>query len=241
MSFMTPELEQKYVELKKIIRGYGSAVVAFSGGIDSSLVAYVAGQVLGKKALAVTSGSASLKRTDLALSQRLSEDWGIAHQIIVTDELSKADYRANPTNRCFHCKTSLYTELEDITRAQGYAHILNGTNLDDLGDHRPGLIAADNHAVKSPLVEAGFHKSDIRALAKYLGLENADKPQAACLSSRFPYGTAINQALLAQVEAAENVLASYGFSQFGSVTMATWPAWKFFAKSLSWRCSIETP
>ena len=214
MFYMTTELEQKYQALLQIMRGYDSAIVAFSGGIDSSLVAYVAGQVLGDKALAVTSGSASLKRTDLALSKRLSEDWGIAHQIIVTDELSKADYRANPTNRCFHCKTSLYTELEDIARAQGYAHILNGTNLDDLGDHRPGLIAADNHAVKSPLVEAGFHKSDIRTLAKHLGLENADKPQAACLSSRFPYGTAINQALLAQVEAAENVLASYGFSQF---------------------------
>ena len=196
------------------MRGYDSAIVAFSGGIDSSLVTYVAGQLLGKKALAVTSGSASLKRTDLALSKRLSADWGIAHQIIVTDELSKADYRANPTNRCFHCKTSLYTELHDMARAHGYTHILNGTNLDDLGDHRPGLIAANNHAVKSPLVEAGFHKADVRALAKHLGLENADKPQAACLSSRFPYGTAINQELLAQVEAAENVLADYGFSQF---------------------------
>jgi uncharacterized protein len=196
------------------MRGYDSAIVAFSGGIDSSLVAYVAGQVLGDKALAVTSGSASLKRTDLALSKRLSDDWGIAHQIIVTDELTKADYRANPTNRCFHCKTSLYTELDGIARTRGYTHILNGTNLDDLGDHRPGLIAADNHAVKSPLVAAGFHKADIRALAKHLGLENADKPQAACLSSRFPYGSAINQELLAQVEAAENVLAEYGFSQF---------------------------
>jgi len=214
MSSMTPELEQKYHALLQIMRGYDSAIVAFSGGIDSSLVAYVAGQVLGDKALAVTSGSASLKRTDLALSKRLSDDWGIAHQIIVTDELTKADYRANPTNRCFHCKTSLYTELDGIARAQGYTHILNGTNLDDLGDHRPGLIAADNHAVKSPLVAAGFHKADIRALAKHLGLENADKPQAACLSSRFPYGTAINQELLAQVEAAENVLAEYGFSQF---------------------------
>lgn len=211
---MTPELEQKYHELLQIMRGYDSAIVAFSGGIDSSLVAYVAGQVLGDKALAVTSGSASLKRTDLALSKRLSDDWGIAHQIIVTDELTKADYRANPTNRCFHCKTSLYTELDGIARTRGYTHILNGTNLDDLGDHRPGLIAADNHAVKSPLVAAGFHKADIRALAKHLGLENADKPQAACLSSRFPYGTAINQELLAQVEAAENVLAEYGFSQF---------------------------
>lgn len=211
---MTPELEQKYHALLQIMRGYDSAIVAFSGGIDSSLVAYVAGQVLGDKALAVTSGSASLKRTDLALSKRLSDDWGIAHQIIVTDELTKADYRANPTNRCFHCKTSLYTELDRIARTRGYTHILNGTNLDDLGDHRPGLIAADNHAVKSPLVAAGFHKADIRALAKHLGLENADKPQAACLSSRFPYGSAINQELLAQVEAAENVLAEYGFSQF---------------------------
>jgi uncharacterized protein len=211
---MTPELEQKYHALLQIMRGYDSAIVAFSGGIDSSLVAYVAGQVLGDKALAVTSGSASLKRTDLALSKRLSDDWGIAHQIIVTDELTKADYRANPTNRCFHCKTSLYTELDGIARTRGYTHILNGTNLDDLGDHRPGLIAADNHAVKSPLVAAGFHKADIRALAKHLGLENADKPQAACLSSRFPYGSAINQELLAQVEAAENVLAEYGFSQF---------------------------
>ena len=211
---LTPQLQSKYAELQRIIRAYDSVVVAFSGGIDSSLVAYVAGQVLGDRAVAVTSGSASLKRTDLALSKKLSQDWGIAHQIIVTDELNKADYRANPTNRCFHCKTSLYTELTQIAKDQGYAHILNGTNLDDLGDHRPGLIAADNHQVKAPLVEAGFHKADIRVLAKSLGLENADKPQAACLSSRFPYGTAINQALLAQVEAAEDILAEKGFSQF---------------------------
>jgi uncharacterized protein len=211
---MTSDLEQKYQQLQHVIGGYESAIVAFSGGIDSSLVAFVAGKTLGSQALAVTSGSASLKRTDLALSKKLSNDWGIAHQIIVTDELSKADYRANPTNRCFHCKTSLYTELDDIARAKGYAHILNGTNLDDLGDHRPGLIAADNYAVKSPLVEAGFHKADIRRLANALGLENAGKPQAACLSSRFPYGTAIDQQLLAQVESAEGVLADHGFSQF---------------------------
>jgi uncharacterized protein len=211
---MTPELAHKYQHLQQIVGGYDSVIVAFSGGIDSSLVAFVAGQVLGERALAVTSASASLKRTDLELSKKLSEDWGIRHQIIVTDELTKADYRANPTNRCFHCKTSLYTELAQIAEAQGYTHILNGTNLDDLGDHRPGLIAADNHQVMSPLVEAGFHKADIRGLASHLGLENADKPQAACLSSRFPYGTAINQELLAQVEAAENVLANAGFSQF---------------------------
>ena len=211
---MNSTLEQKYQRLQRLIGAYDSAIVAFSGGIDSSLVAYVAGRVLGVRALAVTSGSASLKRTDLALSRKLSDDWGIQHQVIVTDELSKADYRANPTNRCFHCKTSLYTELAQIATDQGFAEILNGTNLDDLGDHRPGLIAADNHQVRSPLIEAGFHKADIRALATKLGLENADKPQAACLSSRFPYGTAINQELLAQVEAAENLLGELGFSQF---------------------------
>ena len=211
---MTPELTDKYQLLKEIVRTYDSVIVAFSGGVDSSLVAFVAGQVLGEKALAVTSGSASLKRTDLQLSKKLSEDWGIRHEIIVTDELNKAEYRANPTNRCFHCKTSLYTELADLAQARGYAHIVNGTNIDDLGDHRPGLVAADNHQVKSPLVEAGFRKADIRALAGALGLENANKPQAACLSSRFPYGTAINQALLAQVEAAEGILATLGFSQF---------------------------
>ena len=211
---MTPELSQKYQHLQDIIASYETVIVAFSGGIDSSLVAYVAGQVLGTKALAVTSGSASLKRTDLALSKRLSDDWGIAHEVIVTDELNKADYRANPTNRCFHCKTSLYTELQQIAEDRGVAVIANGTNLDDLGDHRPGLVAAENHNVRSPLVESGFHKTDIRALATALGLENADKPQAACLSSRFPYGTAINQELLAQVEAAEDILAELGFSQF---------------------------
>ncbi|MEE6248103.1 MAG: ATP-dependent sacrificial sulfur transferase LarE, partial [Pseudomonadota bacterium] len=211
---MNPELNEKYQRLKGVIAQYESLIVAFSGGIDSSLVAYVAGQVLGNKALAVTSGSASLKRTDLELSKRLSEDWGIRHEVIVTDELNKADYRANPTNRCFHCKTSLYTELQQIAAARNIQVIANGTNLDDLGDHRPGLIAADNHNIRSPFVESGFHKADIRALAHELGLENADKPQAACLSSRFPYGTAINQQLLAQVEAAEDVLAELGFSQF---------------------------
>jgi uncharacterized protein len=211
---MDAELASKYQSLQDTIRSYSRVIVAFSGGIDSSLVAFVAGQVLGENALAVTSGSASLKRTDLELSKKLGDDWGIAHQVIVTDELSKSDYRANPTNRCFYCKTSLYTELAQIASAQNYAFVLNGTNLDDLGDHRPGLIAADDYDVKSPLVEAGFHKADIRALAHELGLENADKPQAACLSSRFPYGTAIDQNLLAQVEAAEDVLADVGFSQY---------------------------
>lgn len=204
----------KYASLKQVIAGFDSAIVAFSAGIDSSLVAFVAGEVLGRRALAITSGSLSLKRKDLVLARELAASWGLDHRVVMTDEITKADYRANPVNRCFHCKTSLYTLLEDIAERENYAALLNGTNLDDLGDHRPGLIAADNHRVRSPLVEAGFRKADVRALARWLGLENAEKPQAACLSSRFPYGTAITEALLAQVEQSEDFLAGIGLTQF---------------------------
>lgn len=211
---MAPQIAEKYQALRDNLAAYDSAIIAFSGGIDSSLVAFVAGQVLGRKAMAVTSASASLKRADLILAEKLAEDWGINHKVIVTDELSKPEYRANPTNRCFHCKTSLYTYLDKLAATEHVEVVLNGTNLDDLGDHRPGLVAAENFEVRSPLVEAGFCKADIRELARDLGLENADKPQAACLSSRFPYGTHITRELLAQVEGAEDVLADMGFSQF---------------------------
>lgn len=193
---------------------HGSVIVAFSGGVDSSLVAYVAAETLGDKALAVTSGSKSLKRSDLTLAIELADKWGMQHEVIVTDELTKPDYRANPVDRCFHCKTSLYDALDAIAAERGYAKILNGTNCDDLGDHRPGLVAAAEHGVGSPLVDAGFAKSDIRALAEHLGLDNAAKPQAACLSSRFPYGSHITEERLEQVERAENVLAELGFTQY---------------------------
>ena len=211
---LKPELEAKRTALVARLGELGSAVVAYSGGVDSSLVAYLAHQALGAKALAVTSASPSLKRSDLALAKELAAKWGMGHRIIVTDELSKADYRANPVNRCFHCKSSLYTELAAIAREEGYAKILNGTNLDDLGDHRPGLQAAEDFAVCSPLVEAGIGKAEVRALAARLGLDNADKPQSACLSSRFPYGAHINAERLAQVERAEERLAKLGFVQF---------------------------
>lgn len=211
---MDAELAAKYAALKSNIEDLGRVIVAFSGGVDSSLVAYVAAETLGEGALAVTSGSKSLKRSDLALAGELAEKWGMHHRIIVTDEVLKPEYRANPVNRCFHCKTSLYEALEQIAADEGYDHVLNGTNTDDLGDHRPGLIAARNYDVVSPLVDAGFTKRDIRALAEALGLENAQKPQAACLSSRFPYGSHITEARLAQVEAAEDALAELGFSQF---------------------------
>jgi len=208
------ELESKYQRLKAAIGAHESVIVAFSGGVDSSLVAYVAAELLGSNALAITSGSKSLKRSDLALTTELAEKWGMQHEVIVTDELSKADYRANPIDRCYHCKTSLYDALETIAVERGFAKVLNGTNCDDLGDHRPGLVAADQHQVRSPLVEAEFNKAEIRALAAQLGLDNAAKPQAACLSSRFPYGSHITEERLEQVERAENVLAELGFSQY---------------------------
>ena len=211
---MNAELQAKYEKLQTAIARHERVIVAFSGGVDSSLVAFVAGQTLGTDALAVTSGSKSLKRSDLTLSTELAEKWGMSHRVIVTDELSKPDYRANPINRCFHCKTSLYDALDEISAELDGAKVLNGTNCDDLGDHRPGLIAADEHNVASPLVEAGFSKADIRALADHLGLDNAAKPQAACLSSRFPYGSHITEERLEQVERAENVLAEFGFSQY---------------------------
>lgn len=211
---LSGELTAKLDALRASLGAMDSALVAYSGGVDSSLVAFLAAEVLGAKALAVTSGSASLKRSDLSLAKRLAEEWGMRHRVIVTDELSKPDYRANPVNRCFHCKTSLYTALASIARQEGFAEILNGTNTDDLGDHRPGLIAAEDFAVRSPLVEAGVDKAGIRALAAHLGLDNADKPQSACLSSRFPYGASINAERLAQVERAEECLARLGFVDF---------------------------
>ena len=211
---LPPLLKAKSDDLRKQIRGYEKVLVAWSGGVDSTLVAVVAAEELGKNAVAVTSASVSLKRKDLELTESLAQDLGLNHRIIITDEITNSNYLKNPVNRCFYCKTSLYSHLTDLGEELQIHTVLNGTNVDDLGDHRPGLIAAKNFKVHSPLADSGFTKADIRELADYLGLPNAQKPQAACLASRVPYGSHITQEILEQIEAAESVLENHGFSQF---------------------------
>ena len=212
-SSLSEELSLKYDALQSCLRDLGSVVVAFSGGVDSSLVARVAGHVLQDRALAVTSASDSLKRDDLELTKELTIAWKLPHQIIHTEELENPHYAANPLNRCYYCKSTLYRDLKKIAQSGNFRYIVNGTNLDDLGDHRPGLLAAREYGVRTPLADCQFSKEDIRQLASYLGMENAKKPQAACLSSRVPYGTAVSRALLNQIERAESILQRMGFSQ----------------------------
>ena len=212
-SVLSLELSLKYEALQAYMRNLESVVVAFSGGVDSSLVARVAGHVLKDNALAVTSASDSLKRDDLELTVQLTTVWQIPHKIIHTEELENSHYTANPVNRCYYCKSTLYQDLEKIASAGKYHHVVNGTNLDDLGDHRPGLLAAREYGVRTPLADCRFSKAEIRKLASHLGMENAKKPQAACLSSRVPYGTAVSRELLNQIERAETILLRLGFTQ----------------------------
>ena len=208
------ELQNKYTLLQEHLRSLNTVIVAFSGGVDSSLVAYVANQQLGEQALIVTSASQSLKRSDLQLTKTLASHWGLNHRVVITDELTHPSYRENSFNRCFFCKDALYRMLQEIGAQEGFDHILNGTNLDDLQDHRPGLKAAEKYSVIAPLVATKCTKKDVRALASFLQLETAEKPQAACLSSRVPYGKHIDENILTQIERAEECLATLGFRQF---------------------------
>ena len=201
--------------LREIIRGYESTITAFSAGVDSTLVAVVAQQELGTAALAATAVSASLAPSELQDALALADTLGLNHRLVQTGEVEDERYATNPVDRCYVCKSHLYTELETLVAEVGARHILNGLNVDDLGDWRPGARAAAERGelVRSPLHEAGLGKQEIRASARELGLPNLDKPALACLSSRVPYGERVTPEKLARIGLAEEALRALGFRQ----------------------------
>jgi uncharacterized protein len=203
--------DSKLEQLRELIRSFGSCVVAYSGGVDSVFLARVARDVLGDKSLAVIADSASLPRRELAEALEIAEKFQIPVRVVKTDEFNNTEYLANPTNRCYFCKHELFTELEPLAKAEGFAVIAYGENASDVGDFRPGAQAAKEFQVRAPLKEVGMTKAEIRELSAQLGLPTADKPQMACLSSRIPYGEAVTPEKLRMIEEAEVVLRDLGF------------------------------
>ena len=208
-------LAPKQERLRRLLGGMESVVVAFSAGVDSTVVLKVALDVLGRgKVLAATGVSPSLAQRELQSVKDLAALMDAPLELVGTDEVNKPEYAANPTNRCYHCKTELYTRLSGVAKERGFAAVVNGVNADDVGDWRPGMRAAQEWAVRAPLLEAGLNKADVRALAKELGLPNWSKPALACLSSRVPYGTPVTVGVLSQIERAEAFLYERGFTGF---------------------------
>ena len=205
--------DAKMDSLRSILGDMGAVIIAYSGGVDSAFLAAAANDVLGRAALAVTAKSPSLAPSELREAVALAERLGLNHRVIETREVEREDYAANNPNRCFFCKDELYTYLAAFAQDEGYAHIANGTNVDDLGDFRPGLNAAKQYGVRSPMVEADLSKSEIRTLSLGMDLPTWDKPAQACLSSRIPYGTPVTVEALERIAKAEEFLHDLGIRQ----------------------------